>query len=148
MKKLLILLIVLTACATEEQHTNTVDKLRVLQIVNDIRARGYANYKPVSALSWCDTMEEAAFMQASYMHRTGDYSHVWDDNTGLFDRLRVCGFYGTGGENIAWGFKLEDNVMEAWVNSEGHLKTIMDKQYNAVGVARVGDCWAMVVCKK
>ena len=38
------------------------------------------------------------------------------------------------GENIAWGQKSPEAVMQAWMNSEGHRANILNKNFTKIGV--------------
>ena len=43
-------------------------------------------------------------------------------------------FDGTIGENIAYGQRSAEQVMEGWMNSSGHRANILNAQYTAIGV--------------
>lgn len=38
------------------------------------------------------------------------------------------------GENIAWGQKTPEQVMEGWMNSAGHRANILNEKYTSIGV--------------
>ena len=46
---------------------------------------------------------------------------------------------GSCGENIAWGQRTAAEVMNAWMNSEGHKKNILNSAYVYIGVGRYQD---------
>ena len=43
------------------------------------------------------------------------------------------------GENIAWGQKTPKQVMNAWMNSEGHRANIMNKNFKNIGIGYYQD---------
>ena len=43
-------------------------------------------------------------------------------------------FGGTVGENIAYGQKTPEQVMEGWMNSQGHRANILNPNFTAIGV--------------
>ena len=42
--------------------------------------------------------------------------------------------YRSAGENIAWGQRSPEEVMEAWMNSSGHRANIMNPNFTTIGV--------------
>lgn len=42
--------------------------------------------------------------------------------------------YKSAGENIAWGQRSPQDVVNAWMNSEGHRANIMNANYTKIGV--------------
>ena len=42
--------------------------------------------------------------------------------------------YRSCGENIAWGQKTPEQVMEGWMNSAGHRANILNASYTEIGV--------------
>ncbi|MNJ05327.1 Cysteine-rich secretory protein family protein [compost metagenome] len=49
--------------------------------------------------------------------------------------------YRTAGENIAKGQRTPEEVMNAWMNSEGHRQNIMNPSYTSIGVAYYNGEW-------
>ena len=45
------------------------------------------------------------------------------------------------GENLAWGQRTINDVMEAWMNSAGHRSNILNNWYTHVGIAYYGGYW-------
>lgn len=60
------------------------------------------------------------------------FSHTRPDGRGFQTAVTVPWNY--VGENIAWGQKTPDAVMEAWMKSEGHRKNILNPSYTTLGV--------------
>ena len=53
----------------------------------------------------------------------------WSDVFGDFNYYIV-----TAGENVAGGFRTPEEVVEAWMNSEGHRKNILEPKFTKIGV--------------
>jgi uncharacterized YkwD family protein/spore coat assembly protein SafA len=52
-----------------------------------------------------------------------------------FDMMEAFGIrFSAGGENIAYGQRTPQEVMNAWMNSPGHRSNIMSPTYNQIGV--------------
>lgn len=47
--------------------------------------------------------------------------------------------YQLAGENIALGQTTPEQVVEAWMNSEGHRENILNQSYTHIGVGYVSD---------
>ncbi|HVI40280.1 MAG TPA: CAP domain-containing protein [Anaerovoracaceae bacterium] len=47
--------------------------------------------------------------------------------------------YTSAGENIAKGQRTPDEVMNGWMNSEGHRANILNSSYTDIGVGYVTD---------
>ena len=47
--------------------------------------------------------------------------------------------YRSAGENIAWGQKTPEQVMEAWMNSDGHRANILNAKFTKIGVGQYRD---------
>ncbi|MGN9865788.1 CAP domain-containing protein [Bacillus swezeyi] len=57
-----------------------------------------------------------------------------------FDMMKKFGIsYRTAGENIAKGQRTPQEVVKAWMNSEGHRKNIMNPDFTHIGVGYVKD---------
>jgi len=51
------------------------------------------------------------------------------------DVRTLLGKYSRVGENIAWNYRTEQQVMDAWMKSSGHRANIMNKSFDKVGFA-------------
>lgn len=57
-----------------------------------------------------------------------------------FDMMKKFGItYRTAGENIAKGQRTPKEVVQAWMNSEGHRKNILNPDFTNIGVGYVKD---------
>ena len=69
------------------------------------------------------------------------FAHNTPDGQTPFDRMKAAGIsYSSAGENIAAGQSSPQNVMDSWMNSPGHRKNILNRdfEYIGVGLARGG----------
>ncbi|MCA1319096.1 SafA/ExsA family spore coat assembly protein [Bacillus tianshenii] len=63
------------------------------------------------------------------------FSHTSPTYGSPFTMMKNFGIsYRAAGENIAAGQKTPQEVMNAWMNSEGHRKNILSSQYTEIGV--------------
>jgi uncharacterized protein YkwD len=140
----------LTACTKDPgpvaAPSSSVNKTVLLQLVNDARKKGCncgdVYYAPAPALTWNDQLEKAAYNHSSDMFQKKYFSHTGSDGSGTGERISNAGYnWKYYGENIAQGYQTEKEVVEGWLKSPGHCANIMSKNYNEMGVSRVGDYW-------
>lgn len=66
------------------------------------------------------------------------FSHTRPDGTSCFTAMSELGItYRSAAENIAYGQKNPENVMNAWMNSSGHRANILNKNMEYIGVGVV-----------
>lgn len=112
---------------------DTTLALQVLSLVNSERAK-YG----LSALTYDSTLAKAADIRAVEIKSL--FSHTRPDGSSCFTVLDEVGYsYRTAGENIAYGQQSAQEVMTAWMNSEGHRANILgDYTYIGIGVYENG----------
>ena len=148
MKKLLILFLLASCTQIEpELQSDPIDKELLVRLINKARTDGYGQYSSTTEITWSELAEQACVIQSSHMEQTDEFAHTWSDGTNFFMRLKSVGFSGTGGENIAWGQHGEEQIIEAWLNSQGHCKNIMNPNYNSFAVSKNGVYWCMVLIR-
>jgi uncharacterized protein YkwD len=64
-------------------------------------------------------------------------SHVSDDGRDFATRAKEQGYNDPGGENVARGQQNAADVMNSWMNSEGHRANILNCSFEAIGVGAV-----------
>ncbi|GAA0801165.1 CAP domain-containing protein [Spirilliplanes yamanashiensis] len=64
-------------------------------------------------------------------------SHDSDDGRSFVDRARAEGYTAPGGENVARGQRNAADVMNSWMNSDGHRANILNCSFKAIGVGVV-----------
>lgn len=68
------------------------------------------------------------------------FSHTRPDGSSFSTALKEQGVsYRYSGENIAWGQKTPEQVMNAWMNSEGHRANILNSNFNHIGIGYYQD---------
>ena len=106
---------------------------QVAQLVNGERAKA-----GLPALEYDTEIASAAMVRANEI--TASFSHTRPDGRKFSTVLTDNGIRFTGaGENIAWGQKSPEQVMEAWMNSDGHRANILDANFNKIGVGHYQD---------
>ena len=126
-----------------------VNAALMLDMVNDVRAKGCncgnTAMPAVAALTWNDMLAKAAFDHSDDMKVNNYFSHTSGGNKTAGDRMRLAGYdWRAYGENIASGQTTEQVVMNSWLNSEGHCKNLMNKNFKEMGVGRSGNYWTQV----
>lgn len=126
---------------TNTSNTGTQDvsayAKQVVTLVNQERAK-----VGLPALTLDTTASKAAQVRANEIRTS--FSHTRPNGSSCFTALKEAGVsYRTAGENIAAGQKTPEQVVAAWMNSEGHRKNILGSQYTAIGVGYLaeGNCW-------
>ena len=107
----------------------------VVTLVNAKRAKyGF------SALTLDATLCGYARVKSQDMHDQGYFSHTSPRYGSPFDMMRSFGVsYQYAGENIAMGYSSPADVVNAWMNSEGHRANILSANYTSIGVGYVAD---------
>jgi uncharacterized protein YkwD len=113
---------------------------RALQLVNEVRARGARggerSFGPAPPVKLSGTLGGVALGHADDMARHNYFEH--EDLTGHSpaDRVRAVGYQEKlVGENIAYGPKSAEEVVQGWLDSPGHCENIMDPRFAEMGIA-------------
>lgn len=103
---------------------------QVIDLTNAERRRnGLPNLKADSQLSGVAQKKSEDMRQNNY------FSHTSPTYGSPFDMMRDFGVtYKTAGENIAQGQQSAQEVVQAWMNSEGHRKNILSKDFTHIGI--------------
>lgn len=102
--------------------------LRVVELVNEARAE--AGLNPVTLAA-----DVTAAAQVRAKETVTNFSHTRPNGTGCFTALDEAGVsYHGAGENIAWGQKTPEEVMNGWMNSAGHRANILNGKFTTIGV--------------
>ena len=101
---------------------------QVVKLVNEERAKA-----GLGALTLDKQIAAAAQVRAKETEQS--FSHTRPNGTSFSTALKEQGVtYRGAGENIAWGQKTPEEVMRAWMNSEGHRANILNAKYTKIGV--------------
>ncbi len=102
--------------------------LRVLELVNEERAAAGLN-----AVTLDTAASQAALVRAK--ETVISFSHTRPDGRNFTTALTEQGVnYRMAGENIAWGQRSPEQVMEGWMNSSGHRANILNASYTHIGI--------------
>ena len=106
---------------------------QIVALVNQERAK--AGLSPVEM----DTQISAAALIRAKEIKTS-FSHTRPDGRSFSTVLTDNGIrYNGSGENIAWGQKSPQQVMNAWMNSAGHRANILNARFTKLGVGHFKD---------
>lgn len=115
----------------------------LLKLLNEKRAAGAVCGATVfapgaAALVWNNKLTQSALGHSQDM-ATRDYFQHNTLNGATWDaRITAAGYvWRTAGENIAQGHQSADEVVVAWMGSEGHCRVIMNPAFVDVGAACV-----------
>ncbi len=101
---------------------------QVLKLVNTERKKA-----GLTELTWDDTVATAAMTRSKEIEKS--FSHTRPDGRNFGTAITDLGItYRGAGENIAWGQKTPEAVMNAWMNSEGHRANILNPNFKKLGV--------------
>ena len=100
----------------------------VLELVNIERAKFGRQPLKLSA-----GLMQAAEVRAGELPKK--FSHTRPNGSSCFTAVRSS--YSYIGENIAAGQRSPEEVVESWMNSEGHRKNILNKNFRNLGVGYV-----------
>lgn len=103
----------------------------VLRLVNIERAKAGK-----SALKADANLAKAAQVRAAEI--VFSFSHTRPDGRDPFTAMKEAGVsYRAAGENIAWGQRTPAQVMQSWMNSDGHRENILSDSFGRLGVGYV-----------
>ena len=115
---------------------------QALELVNDVRAHGTRcgerPFAPAPPLALSVTLANVAFGHAADMAEHDYFEHRDLNGKSPADRVRAVGYREKlVGENIAYGPKSVEEVVQGWLDSPGHCENIMDPRFAEMGIAFV-----------
>jgi len=135
---------VLTIPVTNSTVTNY--EQRVIDLTNAKRKANGLN--PLKA-NW--ELSRVARYKSQDMHDKQYFSHTSPTYGSPFTMMKNFGItYKTAGENIAYGQKTPEAVVEAWWNSPGHKANMLNASFTEIGVGYVasGSYWTQMFIGK
>lgn len=106
----------------------------LLNLTNQKRAE--AGLPP---LSLSDQLDQAAAGKARDMFTKNYWAHLSPDGLTPWVFIKGAGYeYLYAGENLARGFTTAQDVINAWMASQGHRENMLSRNYKDVGFAVVG----------
>ena len=133
-------LVLASAYVVPARSQAPVQAMRVLQLVNEARARGTRcgrrSFGPAPPVRLSATLANVALGHAVDMARHNYFEHEDPAGHSPADRVRAAGYQETlVGENIAYGPQSADEVVRGWLDSPGHCENIMDPRFAEMGIA-------------
>lgn len=117
---------------------------QVAALVNQQRAN--AGLAPLHLDS---NLSAVAMVKAKDMSNNNYFSHYSPTYGSPFDMMKRYGIsFGYAGENIAMGQQSPTQVMNDWMNSQGHRENILSPNYNTIGVAYYNGYWVQEFTSK
>ncbi len=113
---------------------------RALRLVNEVRARGTRcgerSFAPAPPVRMSGTLAGVALGHAADMAEHNYFEHEDLGGHSPAYRVRAVGYQEKlVGENIAYGPKSADEVVQGWLDSPGHCENIMDPRFAEMGIA-------------
>ena len=122
-----------TTPSTGTTASDASQESAVVRLVNEARAQN-----GLSALTVDAKLSAAARVRAGEIRQS--FAHTRPDGTSFSTAMTQAGAsFRAAGENIAYGQKDADTVMNSWMNSSGHRANILGSQYGRIGVAAVNN---------
>ncbi|MGZ4159788.1 MAG: CAP domain-containing protein [Neobacillus sp.] len=124
---------------TQTAGTLSAYEQKVVDLTNQERAKN-----GLPALKVDLTLSKMAHEKSRDMSVNHYFSHTSPTYGTPFDMMKKFGItYSYAGENIAMGQQTPEEVVNAWMNSEGHRRNILDPNFTYIGVGYVsqGNYW-------
>lgn len=115
--------------------TASAYEAEVIRLVNKVRVE--SGLRPLAA-NW--ELSRVARFKSRDMRDNHYFSHTSPTYGSPFQMMRDFGLsFRTAGENIAYGQRTPQAVVDAWMNSSGHRANILNDSYTQIGVGYVAD---------
>jgi uncharacterized protein YkwD len=113
---------------------------RALELVNQVRVSGtrcgQRSFGPTSPVTLSATLATVALGHAADMAEHDYFEHEDLKGQSPAQRVRAAGYQEKlVGENIAYGPKSVDEVVQGWLDSPDHCENIMDPRFAQMGIA-------------
>ncbi|GGD04760.1 hypothetical protein GCM10007216_39250 [Thalassobacillus devorans] len=132
--------------AAEQNSELSQFEQQVVELTNQERQK--QGLEPLEADA---ELSKVARDKSQDMATNGYFSHNSPTHGSPFDMMKAYGIdYRTAGENIAKGQRSPEEVVNGWMNSEGHRKNIMNPNFTHIGVGHVenGNVWTQMFIGK
>lgn len=121
---------------TSTSRPQVTQEEQVVALVNAARERsGCAPVRMVPELV------AAAQAHSDDMADRDYFDHTTPEGIGFADRIVAAGYPNPGAENIARGQRSATQVMNSWMESDGHRANILNCQLTTIGVGLDKDGW-------
>jgi uncharacterized protein YkwD len=106
---------------------------QLLQLTNAQRRQA-----GLPALRLSSQLGQAAQAHAQDMARNNIFSHTGSNGSSMVDRVKATGYsYSAIAENIAAGDPNPEATIRQWMNSPGHRRNILNRNYTEIGFGYV-----------
>lgn len=128
------------AAAADWDPAWTAFEEEVLRLTNEARAAGHncdseGNFGPADPLMMSPILRCSSRLHSMDMGDKGYFDHTAPDGRDPFDRMADAGYSGRAmGENIAKGQQTPAEVVQGWLDSDGHCANIMNPSFTEIGV--------------
>jgi uncharacterized protein YkwD len=107
--------------------------------VNDAREQarscGLQSFAPAPAMLRSDELDEAARKHALDIATHSAMGHDGSDGSSAGERAEDAGYHWRiVGENVAAGQIAAEEVVDTWLDSDGHCKNLMDPRFSETGI--------------
>ena len=119
---------------------------QVVELTNQERTKN-----GLPALKLDVELSKVARDKSKDMQTKNYFSHTSPTYGSPFDMMKAYGVsYKAAGENIAMGQRSPEEVVQAWMNSQGHRENIMNPNFTHIGVGHVatGNYWTQMFIGK
>jgi uncharacterized protein YkwD len=112
----------------------------VLLLVNEFRSQPAdcgeeGQFAPAAPLTMDPILRCSSRLHSLDMFERDFFEHETPDGVDPFERMAEAGFQGSRmGENIAQGQSTPEEVMDAWMESDGHCSNIMAPAFTLIGI--------------
>ncbi|MBH0230400.1 CAP domain-containing protein [Halobacillus yeomjeoni] len=107
----------------------------VVALVNEERSQ-----EGLAPLEAHERLSGLARLKSRDMAEHGYFSHTSPNYGSPFEMMNQYDFeYRAAGENIAAGQRTPEEVVEGWMNSEGHRENILNKNFTHIGIGYIED---------
>lgn len=135
---------------TQNKAPATGEGSQFVQQVIDL-TNGQRSKNGLPALKADTQLNGVAQKKSADMQQKNYFSHTSPTYGSPFDMMRDFGVtYKSAGENIAQGQRTPQEVVNAWMNSEGHRKNILSRDFTHIGVGyeKTGNHWTQMFIGK
>lgn len=118
----------------------------VIKLTNQERSN-----QGLSPLKAHKKLSNVARNKAQDMQSNGYFSHTSPSQGSPFDMMKNAGVsFQSAGENIARGQKSPQQVVDAWMDSQGHRENILNEDFTHIGVGYTesGNYWSQMFIQK
>lgn len=137
----LLLIVLLTLCLIQPWYNTNQNSQKVLPYATSMSVDGLVRktndrrlIKKTNRLQLNTKLSQAAQIKAQDMANRNYWSHNTPEGNAPWEFINNVGYsYKKAGENLAYGFANESDVIDGWMNSYGHRENMLDPTYKEVG---------------